>query len=81
MMSHLIFDVKVCSGLAENLNDARESVPRCDVQTRLFVLRMIMPDAEADDDADDDGEADAHCSCKQMIITWQRGTMSIAKGC
>ena len=42
MMSHLIFDVKVSSGLAENLNNARETVPCCDVQTRLFVLRGFM---------------------------------------
>ena len=40
MLSHLIFDVKVGSGLAENLNDAREAVPGRDVETRLFVLSI-----------------------------------------
>ena len=56
MLSHLIFDVKVSSGLAENLNDPREAVPRCNVQTRLLVLG-IHHDA---DDHCEDGDGDDH---------------------
>ena len=53
MLSHLIFDVKVSSGLAENLNDPREAVPRCNVQTGLLVLRIHH---DGDDNHDDGGD-------------------------
>ena len=59
MLSHLIFDVKVGSGLAENLNDAREAVPGRDVETGLFVLSICRDhdhdggDGESDNDGGD----------------------------
>ena len=60
ILSHLIFDVKVGSGLAENLNDAREAVPGRDVETGLFVLSICRDhdhddggDGESDNDGDD----------------------------
>ena len=58
VLSHLIFDVKVGSGLAENLNDAREAVPGRDVETGLFVLSICRDHDDGDHDGDNDDESD-----------------------
>ena len=59
---YLIFDVEVCPGLTENLNDAREAVPGGDVQTGLFVLRKCVAgdadDRKCDYRDGDDGDGD-----------------------
>ena len=64
MLSHLIFDVKVGSGLAENLNDAREAVPGRDVETGLFVLSICSDHDDSGNDYGcdhDDGDDNIQC--------------------
>jgi hypothetical protein len=35
---HLVFKVDIGTGLRQDLDDARETVPGCDVEPRLLVL-------------------------------------------